>query len=110
MDNKMIVGKVDTNQRLSFDELTALRAYVKTPEFNSLPEATQLKCFKLAATASTSRKSEAENGLLIGQKGKLSKYFSGGRFPTTLSKAQWLDILANAEQIKTFISNHPELK
>ena len=63
---------------------------------------------------------EAENAALKGvgpkpitfkvsEKGGVSVY-GLGRFPTTLYQEQWLTVLDRADQIRAFITEHPELK
>lgn len=63
---------------------------------------------------------EAENAALKGvgpkpitfkvsEKGGVSVY-GLGRFPTTLYQEQWLALLNCADQIRAFITEHPELK
>jgi hypothetical protein len=47
--------------------------------------------------------------LKVSEKGALSLY-GLGRFPTTLYRGQWEKLLANADAIRGFIADHPELK
>lgn len=48
------------------------------------------------------------NGMKVGEKGGLSLY-GYGRFPITLYKTAWLDILDRADEIKAFIKANDHL-
>ncbi len=57
-------------------------------------------------------KNKQQRGLTlkVGEKGGVSLY-GVGRFPLTLYKEQWMKVLDNAEEIKTFIrENEHKLK
>jgi len=57
-------------------------------------------------------KNKQQRGLTlkVGEKGGVSLY-GVGRFPLTLYKEQWMKVLENAEEIKTFIrENEHKLK
>ena len=63
---------------------------------------------KLTAASVKSAAGARALNLKVGAKGGLCVY-GLGRFPVSLYKGQWLRLLAIAEQIKTFIEEHPEL-
>jgi superfamily I DNA/RNA helicase len=101
----------------------AQAAITNTAQPDVVPASVQpidaLTADELAATLASLRvenarlkvKSAQPGGLFlkISEKRAVSLY-GMGRFPTTLYRDQWEKLLANADAIRQFIANHPELK
>jgi hypothetical protein len=72
----------------------------------------QAELERLRAENEALKNKQQQRGLTlkVGEKGGVSLY-GVGRFPLTLYKEQWMKVLENAEEIKTFIrENEHKLK
>ena len=84
---------------------------VFTPDQTDVPNPADDLAAEIAWLQAENARLKALRGLTlkVSEKGALSVY-GLGRFPTTLYREQWEGLLANADAIRQFISEHPELK